>query len=90
MNDDEITATLTSVFQRVFQERDLAITRETTAQDVAKWDSLRHIEMITDVEMTFGLKFTLREVMRLKSVGDLVDLIRAKTSPPQQPSVHHA
>jgi acyl carrier protein len=78
MNRDEITVTLTSVFQRVFQEDSLALTREMTAKDVAKWDSLRHIEMITDVEKTFALKLTLREVMRLKNVGDLIDLIQAK------------
>jgi acyl carrier protein len=81
MNKDEITLTLTSVFQRVFQEDSLALTREMTAKDVAKWDSLRHIEMITDVEKTFALKLTLREVMRLKNVGDLIDLIHAKKPP---------
>ena len=78
MNKDEIRVTLTSVFQRVFQDNGLALSREMTAKDVAKWDSLRHIEMITDVEKTFALKLTLREVMRLKNVGDLIDLIHTK------------
>ena len=80
MNESEIRVTLTSVFQRVFHEHSLALTREMTAHDVAKWDSLRHIEMITDVEKTFAVKFTLREVLRLKNVGDLIDLIHAKKS----------
>jgi hypothetical protein len=31
-----------AVFQRVFQEDNLVLTREMTAHDVAKWDSLRH------------------------------------------------
>ena len=82
MNENEINVTLTSVFQRVFQEDSLVLTREMTAQDVAKWDSLSHIAMITDVEETFALKLTLREVMRLKNVGDLIDLIRKKKPSP--------
>jgi acyl carrier protein len=81
LNKDEISATLTSVFQRVFQEDNLVLTREMTAHDVAKWDSLRHIEMIVDVERTFALKLTLREVMTQKNVGDLIDLIHKKTPP---------
>jgi acyl carrier protein len=80
MDKNDINLTLTSVFQRVFQEPGLAVTRETTAREVAKWDSLRHIEMITDVESTFAVKFSLREVMKLKNVGDLIDLIHAKQS----------
>ena len=78
MDKNDINVTLTSVFQRVFQEPGLTVTRETTAREVAKWDSLRHIEMITDVEATFAVKFSLREVLKLKNVGDLIDLIHAK------------
>ena len=80
MEKNEINHTLTSVFQRVFQEPGLAVTREMTSRDVAHWDSLRHIVMITDVENTFAVKFSLREVMKLKNVGDLIDLIHAKKS----------
>ncbi len=78
MNKDEISGKLKSVFQNVFQENDLTITREMTAQDVEKWDSFYHIQMITEVEMAFGIKFKLREVMSMKNVGDLIDLIHIK------------
>ena len=49
-----------------------------TAQDIAKWDSLRHIQLISEVEAAFEIKFKLREVMGMKNVGDLIDLIDAK------------
>ena len=78
MNKEEITGNLKSVFEKVFQENDLTITREMTAENIEKWDSLRHIQLITEVEMAFGVKFRLREVLSMKNVGDLIDLIHAK------------
>ncbi len=78
MNKEEITGNLKSVFEKVFQEKDLTITREMTAENIEQWDSLRHIQLITEVEMAFGVKFRLREVLSMKNVGDLIDLIHAK------------
>ena len=78
MNKEEITGMLKTVFEKVFREKDLAITREMTAADVEEWDSLRHIELISAVETAFGTKFKLREVLSMKNVGDLIDLIHTK------------
>ena len=82
MEKEAITGTLKSVFQKVLEEKDLTITREMTAQDVEKWDSLRHIQLISEVERTFGIKFKLREVLSMNNVGDLIDLIHAKQGVP--------
>ena len=78
MKKEEITGKLKSVFQKVLEENDITITREMTAQDIEKWDSLRHIQLISEVERAFGVKFKLREVLSMKNVGDLIDLIHAK------------
>ena len=78
MIQEEITSNLKSVFQKVFEENNITITREMTADDVENWDSLRHIQLISEVERAFGVKFKLREVMSMKNVGDLIDLIHAK------------
>jgi len=82
MEKEAITGKLKSVFQKVLEEKDITITREMTAQDVEKWDSLRHIQLISEVERTFGIKFKLREVLSMKNVGDLIDLIHAKQGVP--------
>ena len=82
MKKEEITGKLKSVFQKVLDENDIPITREMTAQDIEKWDSLRHIQLISEVEKDFGIKFKLREVVSMKNVGDLIDLIDAKQGVP--------
>ena len=78
MKTDEITGKLKSVFQKILEENDITITREMTAQDIEKWDSLRHIQLISEVEKVFEIKFKLREIMNMNKVGDLIDLIDAK------------
>lgn len=78
MKKEEMTGKLKSVFQKVLEENEITITREMTAHDIEKWDSLRHIQLISEVERTFGVKFKLREVVSMKNVGDLIDLIQAK------------
>ena len=82
MKKEEMTGKLKSVFQKVLEENEITITREMTAHDIAKWDSLRHIQLISEVERTFGIKFKLREVVSMKNVGDLIDLIQAKQGVP--------
>jgi acyl carrier protein len=69
---------LNGVFQQVFDDDELDITRETTAKDVEGWDSLMHVTLLINVEKAFGVKFSSSEVASLKSVGDLADLIEAK------------
>ncbi len=69
---------LNEVFQEVFDDDDIAINRETTARDVEGWDSLMHVTLLINIEKAFGIKFSSSEVARLKSVGDLLDLIESK------------
>ena len=78
MTKEQITGELKSVFEKVFQKKGLTITREMTAKAIEEWDSLRHIQLITDVETAFGIKFRLREVLSMNNVGDPIDLIHTK------------
>jgi acyl carrier protein len=82
MKKEETTNKLKSVFQKVLAANNITITREMTAQDIEEWDSLRHIQLIGEVEKAFGIKFKLREVLSMKNVGDLIDLIHAKQGMP--------
>ncbi len=72
---------LNEVFRNVFDDDELDITRETTAKDVEGWDSLMHVTLIVNIEKAFGIKFTSSEVAGLQSVGDVVDLIDARSLP---------
>ena len=69
---------LNQVFQYVFEDDEICITRATTAEDVQDWDSVKHVTLMVTVEKTFGIIFTSSQVAGLKNVGELVDLVEAK------------
>jgi acyl carrier protein len=71
---------LQEVFRDVFDDDELTITPETTADDVEDWDSLQHVTLVVNVEAAFGVKFSSLEVAGLKNVGQLVALVEAKQS----------
>jgi acyl carrier protein len=74
----EIMEVLTAIFRDVLDDPSLVLRDETTAADVEAWDSLRHIDLIVAVERKFKIRFTTREVVALKNVRELADLIQKK------------
>jgi acyl carrier protein len=78
MND--ITTKLTAIFRTVFNEPNLEINPLTTANDVEGWDSLSHLNMISAVEKEFSIKFKLKDLVKLKNVGDLIATVETKLS----------
>jgi acyl carrier protein len=75
-----IQTKLTDVFRDVFDDDELTIGAGTTASDVDGWDSLAHIRLMLSVERAFKIKLSASEIGRLKSVGDLMELIERKQS----------
>jgi acyl carrier protein len=75
----EIETKLQEVFRDVFQDETLAVLPEMTAGDVDKWDSITHLIMISKVEEVFNVSFRLKELIKLKNVGDLITLLKEKT-----------
>jgi acyl carrier protein len=74
---------LNEVFCRVFDDPNLRILETMTAHDVDGWDSLTHINLIVAAERAFGIKFTTKEVLTFKNVGDFAAAIERKQAPPQ-------
>ncbi len=78
MERTAIIEKLTAIFHEVFNDNNIVLRDEMTANDVENWDSLTHMLMITKVEETFGIKFKLKELNKLKMVGDLINTIETK------------
>ncbi|MAI19612.1 MAG: acyl carrier protein [Rhodospirillaceae bacterium] len=80
MTDSEIFSRLTDIFHDVFDNDDIELTPDMTAEDVEEWDSLSHIRLIVAAEREFGVSFSSSEVANLENVGQFVDLIVARTA----------
>ena len=74
MTRSEIFEKLNEIFSDVFDE-ELTVTADTTASDIEDWDSLTHITLISEVEDCFGIKFSMKDVLGMKNVGEMADII---------------
>ena len=80
MDRNEVHSKLTGIFRKTFNNDDLEISDDLTANDVENWDSLTHMLLITEVENAFSIKFRLKELNKMRNVGDFIDMIASKAS----------
>ena len=72
---DEIFERLNTVFRDFFDDDEIELTPETTADDIDDWDSLNHITLMSAVEEEFGIRFTMGQVSGMKNVGEMAEII---------------
>lgn len=73
-----IVEPLTDIFREVFDDDDIELTPEMTADDVDGWDSLSHVNLIVTIETRLKIKFPQKELLTFKNVGDLSNSINTK------------
>lgn len=78
MDKTQILAEVQEIFQDVLDNEDIELTAETVADDIEEWDSLSHIQLIVAIEKHFKIKFTSKEILSWKNVGEMIDCIATK------------
>lgn len=78
MERTEILAKMQDIFRDVLDNDELVLKESMTSQDVEEWTSLSQAQILTAIEQQMGFRFTLKEIMTMKSVGQIVDAIASK------------
>lgn len=78
MSRDELFQRLNEVFRDVFDDEEITVNEETTAEDIEDWDSLEHINLLAAVEQEFGIKFNMGQVVTMKNVGEMASIIMSQ------------
>jgi len=78
MEEKDVQNKLETSFRKVFNNDSLVIERSMTANDIEKWDSLTHMLLISEIEDSFEIRFKLKELNKMKNVGDMIDMIITK------------
>ncbi|HYH23127.1 MAG TPA: acyl carrier protein [Azospirillum sp.] len=52
-----------------------AVTDDLTPEDAPLWDSLTNLKLVTAVEARFGVRFSMDEILSIRSVGTLRALV---------------
>ena len=78
MDHAQALAKLSTIMRDVLDDPSVTLTRDTTAADIAGWDSMTNITFVVEVERQFGVKFKTAEIEEMSHVGDMLDIIAAK------------
>lgn len=80
ISEQVVYGRLTEIFHEVFDNDDIVLDAEMTAEVLDEWDSLNHIRLIVATEKEFEIRFSTAEIVRLENVGQFVRLIMEKAS----------
>lgn len=78
MTREEILAKLQIIFRNVLERENIVLNEETTADDVAEWTSLTHVQLINKIEESMNVNFSVREMMGWQNIGEIIDSIERK------------
>ena len=78
MNQEEIIARIASTIRKVLDNPNLEICAESSAEEMEGWDSVTHLQLVSELENEYDVKFTLREMMSWESVGELAETLTNK------------
>ena len=79
MNNEYIIGKIQSIVRDVLDDESLSIDAHTEAADVEGWDSLANINIVSQIESEFGVRFSLDELAQLSAVGKIVEALHLKS-----------
>lgn len=68
---------LTPIFKEAFHS-EIVVTEDLCALDLEEWDSLKHILLVSEIEIKFQFEFNTDELAEAKKIGDFIDIILNK------------
>lgn len=71
---DLVRPEIVEIFAEVF-EHEGPLSASTSPGDVARWDSLNHVALVSMIERTFGIGLSMDEMIEIQCVGDIERLL---------------
>jgi len=81
MMSEEIISTIKDVVMDVFDiddSTDIRLTEDSKIEDYSQWDSLAHINIITQLEAIYSIRFSLNEIEEFVFIKDIVTGIKER------------
>lgn len=74
----DIQRDVQEIFRDIFDDEELIISKQTTADDIEDWDSLAQMNLVVAIEKHFKIRFKVEEIARLHNVGEMLGLIEQR------------
>lgn len=67
------------IFRDVMEwEAEEKVSDDMSPDTVEEWDSLISMELLTEIEKAFSVKFDFEEMVNIESIGDIKKILRQK------------
>jgi len=78
MEKQQLLKTVNEIFIHVLDNPAIVLQENTTADEIAEWDSLTHIQLVYAIEKYFKIRFSTAEITRWKNIGELCSSIAGR------------
>tara|TARA_Y100000590_G_scaffold63078_1_gene67662 strand:- start:5757 stop:5996 length:240 start_codon:yes stop_codon:yes gene_type:complete len=78
MKNKEIKNQIRKLIVNQFKIKKKDIKKSLSANNVAKWDSLGHLSLITIIEKKFKISFTQEEIVKMLDEKNIFNVIKKK------------
>ena len=65
-----------SIMAKVLEVEPSEIELDCGIGDMPEWSSLKHLQIISELEQAFSIKLQPQDIMELEEIGDLVNLVK--------------
>ena len=67
-----------ALFEKAFGIEAGEFSLETVPEDVLRWDSLGHMNLVMELEDAFNIHFEVDEITEMSSGGKIIEILKAK------------
>ncbi|KKP36910.1 MAG: hypothetical protein UR27_C0011G0015 [Candidatus Peregrinibacteria bacterium GW2011_GWA2_33_10] len=78
MTNKQISEKLQKIFFELLEIKNLP--PDLSMQNTPEWDSLKHLQLLTEIEKTFNIEIDFRDSLKMTSVKEIEELIKSKIS----------
>ena len=79
MERNEVLTALNGIFSVVLNKENLQLNEAMSTDDIDNWDSLTNMTIISEIERLWSVHFELRDIIRMKNIGDMIDVIISRS-----------
>ena len=78
IDQDYILTNVQAAFKSAFDVNPQTVTMDTTASDIAGWDSVGHLSLAGTLEEIFEISLDVDDLMEMENVREIVRIVSAK------------
>ena len=64
--------------KKFFSINDVDFNNNLTKDDIPTWDSLKHMELIAQLEKTYSIELSVHEIVGMQSISSIVNVLEER------------